>query len=270
MYKGQVEEALANAFPISHVIGDETSPGFVVQYVPELGTGATAATAVWTSTTDITFTTGGTTPADEDVVGESGVVATATYTTMGAVQDAINASRCFRCYLITCLRADLSASTIKPKVATSCIGAHGVTFYIDQTLAPITSIYVSGFAISGEFFTSNKASGWRKDWDAQCMNVLTYLACTQANATGATLNLYEGKQGETEILLWSSSLADATLKEINSSLSKEISVASRPGYRLIVRLHADTNVVASPFNGTGKTAVLTGQFGVTRKNYGDA
>jgi hypothetical protein len=47
-------------------------------------------------------------------------------------------------------------------------------------------------------------------------------------------------------------------------------VAARPGYRLIVRFEGDSNAVAAPFNGTGKTAVLTGQFGVTRKNYGDA
>ncbi len=270
MYRGQLQEALDGAFPVTHNIGDETSPGFVVQYVPELGTGATAATAVWTSTTDITFTVGGTTPAGNDAVGASGAVTTTLYTTMGAIQDAINASRAFRCYLITCLRADLSASCIKPKTATSCIGAHGVTFYMDQTLAPISGIYVSGFAISGEFFVNNQASGWRKDWDAQCYNVLDYLACTQANATGGYLKLYEGKQGSTEVLLWQYAMADATLKEINASLSKEIGAAARPGYRLIVRFEGDSNAVADPFTGRGRTAVLSGQFAVNRKNYGDA
>ena len=268
MYDRQVQEALQSAFTVGHnVVTDYSSPAFQVQYVPELGTGATAATAVWTSTTDITFTTAGTTPAGNDAVGASGAVTTTLYTTMGAIQDAINASRAFRCYLIAALRADLSASTIHAQAAASCIGKNGLTFYLDRTLQFASSKYAHGFAISGERFVNNRASGWHKDWDAQCLNILTYAGVESSSATGGFLCVYMGKQGSTEDLIYKVPTADATLKEINSTLSKEIQAASQPGYRLIVRFEADANTALTRFHGTGKTAVLNGTFAVKERNY---
>lgn len=268
MYDKQLEEALARAFIVPHnVATDYSSAAFVLQYVPELGTGGTASTAVFTSTTDITFTVGGTTPAGNDDVGASGVVATSTYTTMGAMQDAVNASRAFRMYLCTSIRSDLSAATIHAQAAASCIGVNGLSFYLDRTLQFQTSKYAHGFAISGEKFINNRTSGHLTDWDAQCVNILDYLGVEAAGATGGYLKIYQGKQGKAEDLMWQYTMADATLKEINASLSKEIGLVSAPGKRLIVRLENDNNEALTRLDGIGKTAVLDGSFAVTEKNY---
>lgn len=268
MYDKQLEEALARAFLVPHdVTTDYSSPAFVTQYVPELGTGDTEATAVFTSTTDITFTVGGTTPAGKDDVGTSGVVGTSSFTTMGAMQDAVNASRAFRMYLCTALRADLSDSVIKPQGSASCIGVNGLTFYLDRTLQFETSKYAHGFVISGEKFINNRQSGWQKDWDAQCVNLLNYLAAKVSTGTGGYLKVYQGKQGQTEELMWAYSLVDATLKELNASLSKEIGLMGSPGKRIIVRLEGDANTALTQLAGTGKTAVMDGTFAVTEHNY---
>lgn len=267
MYDRQLQEALDRAFPVPHsVTTDDTSPGFVVQYVPDLGTGATAATAAYDGTS-MTFTTAGAAPAGNDAIGTAGVITLSGYTTMGALQDLVNASRCFRMYLCGCVRADLTASAILTKTATSCIGKNGLTFYIDTTGAIQTSKYGWAFPISGEKFINNKTGGHRKDWDAQCVNVIDYLAFQQSAATGGYLYVYEGKQGSTEEVVWKHTTVDATLKEINTSLSKELGLMSRPGYRLIARFEGDASTTATIFNGRGKTAVLDGTFAVTGRNY---
>lgn len=268
MYDKQLTEALGRAFLVPHnVATDYSSPAYVTQYVPELGTGGAASTAVFTSTTDITYTVDGTTPAGADDVGASGVVATATYTTMGAMQDAVNSSRAFRMYLGAALRADLSDSTIKAQAAASCIGANGLSFYLDRTLQFESGKYAHGFVISGEKFINNKNRGWLKDWDAQCVNVLDYMGAEVSTGTGGFLKLYQGQQGQTEELIWQYALVDATLKEINASLSKEIGLMTAPGKRLIVRLEGDANTALTRLDGNGRTAVMDGSFAVTEKNY---
>lgn len=268
MYDKQLEEALARAFVVPHnVVTDYSSPAFVLQYVPELGTGGAAATAVFTSTTDITFTVDAGTPAGNDVVGADGVVATATYTTMGAMQDKVNESRAFRMYLCACLRADLSDSTIKAQASASCIGANGLSFYLDRTLQFESSKYAHGFAISGEKFIHNKTSGHLKDWDAQCVNLLDYMGVETSSATGGFLKIYQGQQGQTEEQLYKFATTDATLKEINATLSKEIGLMSAPGKRLIVRFEGDANTALTRLDGNGRTAVMDGSFAVTEKNY---
>jgi len=267
MYDRQLVEAIERAFPVAHsVTADDVSPGFVVQYVPELGTGATAATAAYDGT-DMTFTTAGTTPAGNDAIGTDGVLSLGTYTTIGALQDIVNASRCYRMYLGTCVRADLTATAILTKTATSIIGKNGLTFYIDTSAVVQSAKYGWGFPVSGEKFVSNTATGWLKDWDAQCVNILDYLAFEQSAATGGFLYVYQGRQGVTEEVIWKHTTVDATLKEINASLSKEIGLMSPLGYRLIPRFEGDASTTATIFNGRGRTAVMNGAFAVSEKNY---
>lgn len=87
----------------------DQSVGMVVTYI-----GSEASATITVDATGITFKHGdAASEAVDSGIGASGVVADATYTTMGAMVDAINISSNWRAELVDTLRADSSANTIK-------------------------------------------------------------------------------------------------------------------------------------------------------------
>lgn len=92
----------------ARIVADQ-SVGMVVKYI-----GSEASATVTVDATGITFKHGAAAAeAVDSGIGASGVVADATYTTMGAMVDAINISSNWRAELVDVLRADATANTLK-------------------------------------------------------------------------------------------------------------------------------------------------------------
>ncbi|MHC4464894.1 MAG: hypothetical protein ACYS30_26215, partial [Planctomycetota bacterium] len=108
MHLKQVQEARALAKPIAHVFtGVDTFPAFVMQAVPNGGTGFTAATVAFVQGGDMTILVDAAAPAGADAIGTAGVIDTsaAAYDTCGELMDYINSKTPYRMYLVGARRA---------------------------------------------------------------------------------------------------------------------------------------------------------------------
>ena len=269
----QISEARSLALPYGQSFQDyDGHPIMQVQYVPDAGTGATAATMDVAVATDLTFQVGGTDPAGKDAIGSSsGVVLFSSYATLGALVDYINGRQAWRAYLIGGLRADASASKLLVKGATSCIGATGLTIYGDASANKHGS-----FAISGERFISNSEDDHGKDWEDQCENSLIYIRTAVGATDAGLLTIYAEKQTGTSVqTLYSEVFVDdAELVQgvgNGESLNQAWLTAPR-GYRLVGRITGvggaatyDDSIV--DYQITGKSAVLKGDRFVDSKNW---
>jgi len=265
MHMNQIIEARALATVVpQNITAADTAPWMVVQYVPTLGSGGTAATVEVTATTMV-FLVDGAAPAGADAIGTAGVITmtAAAFDTMGELVDAINAVASWRAYLVGALRSDASVSLLVAGAA-SCIGDNGLTLASDtsDTLGVST-------AISGEKFINNGKAGHVKDADDQCENSLLYAAITMTNAGAANLQYYTGKQGSAEVQVGSDvAITSATKKEQGEANLAETFVTSKRGERLIVRYVGATLLpTAIDLHVDGKTAVLKNDRMVTGVNY---
>ncbi len=267
-----IETARDLATQIPYVLtAVDTGPWMVAQYVPALGTGATAATIEIDAGSDtIQFYTDGATPTTTgaaDAIGNTtGEILTSAgaTNTMGEVVDKINAAQAWRAYLVGALRAD-DAGALLTKTEASCFGDNGLTFYGDNSAHKSQSL-----AISGEKFVNNGRNGWVKDWDSQCENSMLYASITVTSASLTYLKYYSGKQGSTEIQAGGSvALATATAKEQGEANLTFPYIAATRGERLIIRVIgvSGSSPTAPTFNIIGKSAVLDGTRMVTEKNY---
>lgn len=269
MHIRQIEEARALATPVIHNFADvDKFPWMVAQYVPSLGTGGSSASIAYIVASSMTFLVNGSTPADADAIGASGVVLTSssTYNTMGKLVDYISGRAAWRAYLVGALRADLS-SLMLVKTAAICSGANGLTFYADSSASGEHSL-----AISGEKFVSNAASGHVKDADDFCENEMLYGAFDVTNASAIGLRYYSGKQGDTETQVGSTvSLTTGANKEQGEVNLTVPFVQATRGQRLIMRcLDLSTTVAeltAPVIHVIGKTAVLANNRTVDEINY---
>lgn len=274
MYLKQIQEARALATPVPHEqTAPDTSPAFVIQYVPALGVSSTyRAKIAFVQGGDMTFTTGtaGTTAvgdsgATADGIGTAGVIDTsaAAYDTCGELMDYINGHPAWRMYLVGALRSDTMA-TILTKTAAFCDVANGLTFYFDTSASEHIST-----AISGEKFVNNGINGHVKDADDLCENMLLSLSVQQNMASDGTLALYSCSQAN-DNTLWSATLTDDTLTEKGYDQPESVWARATRGQRLIVRVAHATDVGASAvakFHVVGKTAVLKNDRIVDEKNY---
>lgn len=264
-----VNTARSLATPVPQVItAVNTGPWMVVQYVPSLGTGATAATmAIAAGSDTITFTVGATTPAGADVIGNTSgeILTTADATSlMGEVVDKINAAQAWRAYLVGALRAD-DAGTLQTLSSATAMGANGITCYGDTSASKEISL-----AISGEKFVNNGKGGHVKDWDSQCENSMLYGNFLATSASLHVLRYYTGKQGSTEVQVGSDvPLTSATAKEQGENSLAEAYVQATRGQRLVIRVIGVSNTAPSvpTIQVVGKTAVLDGSRIVTEDNY---
>lgn len=254
----QISEARSLALPYGQAFTDvDAFPQLQVQYVPELGTGGALATCVTTTATGLVFDVDGTTPAGKDVIGSSGALTFASYTTLGALADAINGAQAWRAILRGALRADASDDNLLAGDA-SCIGAEGLAIYGDAD--PIDE---GSVAISGERFISNGKNGHVKDFDDACENSLLFYQIDVGATGNGTIKVYSEQQNSTSVqTLYSETYTDdaENIRGVSSGQAANAAWLTAPrGSRLIVRLAAVTSfddIVA--FHVLGKTAVLKG------------
>lgn len=208
-------------------------PAMVVQYVPDKGTGGTAATAAVTAATDITFTVDSAAPTGLDAIGTSGVVDFATYTTMGTLRDYINGLGPWRCHLLGSLRADASASKLLAAGATSCIGATGLTIFQDSSALGLWRLPISACR-----FVNNGIGGHITDEDEQALNYLYGLTyhINLATAAGSTLKIYSCSQTADGSAIYSASITAADDVLTNLGYNGLPIHQSVQGERLIIEL----------------------------------
>lgn len=273
----QYEDAHNLATTVPRVISAvDTCPLMVVQYVPALGTGGSAATIAYVVASSMTFLVDGSTPAGADAIGVSGIIDTSssTYNTMGELVDYINGRQAWRAYLVSALRID-KTSNMLAKAAASAIGDNGLTFYGDTSAnfsandpASAGTLEAISVAISGEKFINNGINGHVKDYEDGCENMLTYSEVQLTFSGTGTLSIYTGKQGEAETRIYHQTLTSTTEKDLGQANLEEVFAKAVCGQRLIVRAATTTAFTAvTKFNINGKTAVLNGSRLVDSVNY---
>jgi hypothetical protein len=265
----QILEAEAAASPYSQAFTDvDGSPAMVVQCVPDNGDSITAATLQVVTATGLTILINGAAPAGTNAIGASGVVAFATYTTLGAVRDALNSTRVYRAYLVGGLRADTSASKLLTASAASILGDTGLTIYHDASSTDHFS-----FAISGERFVNNGVNGHITDAIGKNGGYRNSLLAANINMgiTGASPQIqfhFEKQQGTTVQASVTRVMVDDTLEEIGTENPMIPYLTAPIGYRLVGRVSVATTVDdIATFDVLGKSADLTGAYHVTEKNW---
>jgi len=245
MNTNQIYEAEKLAPVIFHNIAAvDKGPWMVVQYVPNLGTGGTAATcAVATAAETMTFTVDAAAPAGLDAIGNStGQISlvSSTYDTMGELVDYINSKGAWRAYLLGALRADVPSHLVNFSAA-SCIGASGLTLYSDTSDSKEIS-----YAISGEKFVSNGVGGHVKDDEDEVLNQLMHADINVTSASYAVLRYYSGKQGSTETkIIADVALTTATNKQQGETNYADPYITATRGERLILRVIGLSNTAPS-------------------------
>ena len=285
MKENQIEEArnLAPLIPHNQSAAD-TSPWMVAQYIPDLGTGGTAATIAYVQASSMTFTVDAGVPAGKDAIGASGVILTSssTYNTMGELVDAINGYIAWRAYLVGALRADL-VSGMLAKTAASCLTDNGLTFYGDTSINEAAVIpgtagayEQTSVAISGEKFENYGVYGHKKDADDLCENSLMFAQIELAFSGVGTLRIYSAAQNATETQLYGQVLTTATAQDLGIVGAVDaprdgaagVFLKAKLGERLIIRAGTLTAFSAwTQFNIVGQSAVLNGSRIVTEDNY---
>lgn len=239
MRSTQIQEARALAPVVYHnITAVDKGPWMVVQYVPNLGTGGSAATVqVATASETMLFKVDAATPLTKDIIGgASGQISLVggASDTMGEVVDLINSVGAWRAYLLGAIRADLPSHLIAAGAA-SCIGSNGLTLYSDSsaTLGEIS------YAVSGEKFVSNGIGGHVKDDEDEVLNQLLHADIKVTGASPQVLRYYSGKQGSTETKIASDILlTTATNKEQGETHPNEPYIVANRGERLIIRVQA--------------------------------
>ena len=263
MKYSQIQEAEKLAPLVVHSQStSDVSPALVVQYVPLLGTGATAATAKVTAAAMV-FTTGGTTPSGLDYIGSStGNITFGSYDSLGEVLDVIEATAAWRAYLVAGIGSDASTDLLA-QAAASAIGANGLTFYFD------TSAFDGcGTAISGEKFINNSPSGHVKDADDECLNQLLYVKLNVTLSDGELTFYSASRKGASQIGP-TYAYGSASAIEVNENGPAEPFLVAKRGERLVIRAAATTagNGTPAEFRVEGKTAVYSNNRIVTEDNY---
>lgn len=276
MDQQKFEQALALASPYGANLTEDTTPALVVQYVPTLGDNAVGCKLAIVTATGFTFTydygAGYTTPSTNDQTGleASGTLTFATYTTLGALVDAINGTKSLRAYLVGGIRATTSASRLLAIAATACSGDNGLTVYFDGSSKTV------GAAISGEKFVNNGKNGWVKEginFEA-ALNQLIYATITATYTTISTssIQVYFSTQAADQ-QIYSVAVAATTVAKTLQAASADLVqlfASAPPGSRIVVQAvfaAGTTLTTVDRFDILGKTAILSGKRLVTEKNF---
>jgi hypothetical protein len=280
MYRNQIEEARALATQIGHSFSaDNTFPVIVIQYVPDLGTGAAAASITYRSTTP--DSTGGflalvdaAAPAGKDLFrNAAGTLDIKAARTLGRVLDAFNANSAWRAYLVGGLRTDTTSTCLgllAGLLSKSVIGDNGATWYSNNADKAGTGVNTGNFlsvAISGEKFVNNGINGHVKDADDQCENVLHYAGINLDFTTSAVVSFYSASQQGCTRIGPNPALTDATLMEFGATDPTDPYLKAKRGERLVVRVRTATLAATTKFDVVGSTAVFANDRIVDEKNY---
>lgn len=264
----QIDEArkLAPNVPITLTGLPNGSPAIVVQYLPTIGSGATAANLFVSGTALLYLKISGVTPSvTADLVGlpTNGKFSFSTYTNMGLLCDRLNRVACLRAYLQGALRGD-SAVWLTASQTVSIVGANGGTLYYDGDKSDCITV-----AISGEKFTSTGVQGWVKDADDYCENALHFAAINMVD--DCTIYFYSASQSADAQLMASAEVTSGTRTTYVADSPEYPYIRANVGERLIVRAtlvtaSANLNTVTE-FQLIGRTAVWRGNRIVAADNF---
>lgn len=212
---------------VAGTVVDDTPVALRLKYT---GTG-TVTTVALTTTTDIVLTTSD---------GGAETFAFATYTTMGALRDAIDASAYWSCEILDSLRADLTASSPFVNNATISISADG---YYDALID--TSVYkaITYRAKVDRGVGSTRPSGAHR---VKLQEILYYANVSAASANG--VRVYEWNAAKkTETQIYRRASVDATETAITFA-SGQGTITSGWGNDLIIRVLDGTSLTDSASN----------------------
>lgn len=267
MQLSQIEEARAIApnYPIVLTGLPNGSPGLVLQYIPEWGSGASAANAFVSGTTNLHVKISGVTPTSGDTTGmpTNGKFAFSAYTNMGLLCDRINKVKCLRAYLQGALRGD-SAAWLLASQTVSIVGDNGGTLVFDGDKSDCVTV-----AISGEKFVNNGPRGWVTDADSACENMLCFLAYNMVD--DVNIYFYTASQSADSQLAVMAEVSTGTRTLVQADTPEQPYIRAKVGERLVVRAtlvtsSANLNTVTE-FQIMAKTAVWEGDRLVTEDNF---
>ena len=269
MTGAQYQEALllAPVVPQEHTAAD-VSPALVLQYVPNLGSGAVSV-SVQVLAAGLRFKVAGDTPSGADAIGNSsGWILFATYTNGNLLLGQINKEQAYRAYGVDLLPGDLMSHLLVAASA-QIDGANGQTLLWDSSLKD-----GHGTAISGEKFLNNGVNGWVKDDEDDannggCENWLLYGAFNVASdgelQFHSALNISASTQLGPTV-----TISTDTLAEVGSNEPSVEYLRATRGQRLVIRIASTTaGQAATPtrFHVLGKTVVLSNDRVVNEDNY---
>jgi hypothetical protein len=203
----------------ARIVADQ-SVGMVVKYI-----GTQASATITVDATGITFKHGAAAAeAVDSGIGASGVVADATYTTMGAMVDAINISSNWRAELVDTLRADATANTLKALSAYTLSPKNEVVkLYMDTSVSLNLTRVIS--ARRGDFGKTQK--------DKQSF-LQAFKGLVNVGSGTLTMYVYEvNADRSTSTLLYQASGADNT--ELSNTTFVDSPIISDWGKDLMVR-----------------------------------
>ncbi len=197
--------------------------------------GSQQAATVTVASGDITLKHGASgSEAVDTTVGASGVVADGTYTTIGAMVDAINASPNWRAEVVDALRADSSTNALLARSETRIYRSSALLpLYGDSSVALHLSYRISARRLN--FYRSQKNA--RRGGPFQ--SVLQQ-ATARVNTTSGTLTLLvyrvTSDDAQTATLIASKTVADDTETSLLSSLLQDGALRSEFGEDLLDRI----------------------------------
>lgn len=219
---------------VTPIVAVDTS---IAMWIACISPTATAAT-VTVDATGITCTRNGVV---DTTVGASGVVADATYTTLGAMVDIINLSPHWYARLGCMQRSDLSANTLLAAAATNALRTEYVIYQDSSTISTAT-LYIHGARIT----RGNCLNGPLQD--AGVINIATRIEGIGSSAGAHTLAVYSCNElTKVDTLLWKAPLTTATAYEFNDvDFGATGGLWSKPGESLLIQHQADTATITSP------------------------
>lgn len=197
--------------------------------------GSQAAATVTVASGDITLKHGASgSEAVDTTVGASGVVADGTYTTIGAMADAINLSPNWRAEVVDALRADSSTAALLARSETRIYRTSALLpLFGDSSAALHLSYRISARRLN--FYRSQKKAGQGGPFQSVIRNAQ---ARVNTGSGTLTLALYQvtADASNTATLLASKTAADDTATDLFATTLQDGIVRSDFGTDLLVRI----------------------------------
>ncbi len=254
----QQQEAYALAKPYERIVAaDDTDSAFLLQYVPDKGTGGAACTIAFIQGGAMTVLVDGAAPAGLDAIGTAGVIDTSDgdFDTVGEIVDYFNSIAAYRAICDAAIRSDTMA-TILAKSAASAFGDNGLAFFSDTSASGTRTV-----CFSGEHFENNGKNGHKKDREDACESFISKIDINLDMSDNGTLTIYSGRQGVAETIIHGPvTLTDATAFQKNlDGLVGTFYKAAKRGERIILRCANDAGQMGSitQFHTLGLTAVVS-------------
>ena len=194
------------------------------------GTGSVTSVTVTTGTNIVTVTTEGTK-----------TYAFATYTTVGAVADKINADGIFEAKVMDALRSDASTSTIVDGAITAGTDANGVTVWDATADTSALKAFTSAIKVDRDF-----NQYWKRKLHRVHLVQFDY-NITLGGAGSNLVRVYVRSIGNVETQVYSATSVSATSTTVTVATNKDI-LTGNDGDDVIVRVQDGTSITDATAN----------------------